>query len=302
MDTIEDQTKKVIDKIENQSKKSASQIILDILEDYCEGFTNRFNDEDKEKNMIQLFMQFRLANKFDEEIIEEDEEPLSEEDYEIEELSIDEILEYYDYDESFDILLVTKWLTICANDNDIEKQVELCKRFRTIDEILYNGENKFTIISSEYGSFTFSPATEQETNNKKIKNFIERYSNSYFSHDRAKRLMLLNNNYTAITSVCDEIFGRKYYHSYILDTKNNKVIDLTNNIIMEKESYDLLFRPQELSQINLETFKEKRKEANKWAKENNVNRSNWSYEPLVTIAIMNQINNLNEKESQLIKE
>lgn len=69
-------------------------------------------------------------------------------------------------------------------------------------------------------------------------------------YTNAKYVLAYNPNFYAVTSFISTIFGKgSCYHAYCLDKKNNKVVDPTYKIVMDKEEYDKLFQTEEIFRV-----------------------------------------------------
>ena len=68
--------------------------------------------------------------------------------------------------------------------------------------------------------------------------------------------MNAHNNICAVTSICLNINNMFYFHSYIWDKDTNMIIDLSRNIVMNKEDYDYLFTYKEINVLSYKEFEE----------------------------------------------
>lgn len=69
-------------------------------------------------------------------------------------------------------------------------------------------------------------------------------------HKNVKLLLNYHSNLYAITSFCKPMFSNgSYYHSYCLDKENNKIIDPSYRIVMDKKDYEKLFETEEIFKI-----------------------------------------------------
>jgi len=118
-----------------------------------------------------------------------------------------------------------------------------------IDDITFNGKNKFTITSEELGEYSFYVASLYFKNNPIMKEYIRTHELPNKCHQHVYFMSNAIGNTAAVTSICPVYFVGKYYHSYTWDQKNNFIIDLCSNAIMEKNDYYRLFEPEELSVI-----------------------------------------------------
>lgn len=118
-----------------------------------------------------------------------------------------------------------------------------------IDDISFDGKDEFTILSEQYGKFDFELASEVFATNDKITNYIRDNVLPQHCHHHAYFLSSVFDDYYAITSLCKQYFGGEYYHSYTYDKKDNMIIDLCSNCIMDKESYYEMFEPHDISVV-----------------------------------------------------
>ena len=66
-------------------------------------------------------------------------------------------------------------------------------------------------------------------------------------HTNIKYVLSYNPKFYSVTSFIRPIFGNgSCYHSYCLDQDNNKIIDPTYKIVMDKEEYEKLFQTEEI--------------------------------------------------------
>ncbi|MGM9849444.1 MAG: hypothetical protein ACI31V_00925 [Bacilli bacterium] len=65
-----------------------------------------------------------------------------------------------------------------------------------------------------------------------------------------------NCDISAVTSVCINTNFILYFHSYICDRKENKIIDFSKKIIMDKDVYDKLFCYKQLNDLNYTEYRE----------------------------------------------
>lgn len=65
-----------------------------------------------------------------------------------------------------------------------------------------------------------------------------------------------SSNIKAVTSLCVNIQGLTFFHSYIWDVDNDIIIDLARNIVMSKSSFDYLFVLEEINVFDYHEYKE----------------------------------------------
>ncbi len=118
-----------------------------------------------------------------------------------------------------------------------------------IQNISYNGRNKFTIYSDMFGKFSFKLASSYLKNNKEITNYIKTGHIDNRCHHNTYFISKVMPDYYSITSLCFRYFRGYFHHSYTYNLDSNEIIDLCYNIIMDKDQYDRLFLPNEISII-----------------------------------------------------
>ncbi len=159
------------------------------------------------------------------------------------------ILAKYNYDMGKEIKDAMIYL---SHLEDPSKNKEMIKTFlnsKVIQDITFDGTSTFTISSDTYGTFSFEPASYHFKDNEQITKYINNHKTRRECHANTLFLSAVLKDAYAITSLCPFEFGGTYHHSYTYDKTNNQVIDLARNTIMNKEEYDRLLKPQEVSII-----------------------------------------------------
>lgn len=118
-----------------------------------------------------------------------------------------------------------------------------------IQDISYNGRNKFTIYSDKFGKFSFKLASFYLKNNKEITKYIETRQIGNRCHQNTYFISNVMPDFYSITSLCFRYFEGYFHHSYTYNMDSNEIIDLCYNIIMDKDQYDKIFLPDEVSII-----------------------------------------------------
>lgn len=139
-----------------------------------------------------------------------------------------------------------------GNLEDQNKNSKLIKELLSspvIDDISFDGKDEFSILSEQYGEFDFKLASEVFATNDKITHYIRANVLPRHCHNHAYFLSSVFDDYYAITALCRQYFGGEYYHSYTYDKKDNMIIDLCSNCIMDKESYYEMFEPHDISVV-----------------------------------------------------
>ena len=160
-----------------------------------------------------------------------------------------EVLSKYNYNMTQDIIDAMSQLGHLSNPSQNKEVIEKLLHSPVIQDINFNGNNKFTITSQEYGDVDFVLASEYFRDNKKIANYIKKNSHLKRCHNHTYFMAEQNPDYYAITSLCQYLFKNTYHHSYTCDKDNQTIIDLCYNSIMDKEQYEQIFQPEEVSVI-----------------------------------------------------
>lgn len=132
------------------------------------------------------------------------------------------------------------------------KNKEVIKRYLNspiIQDISFNGKDKYVIESESYGRFEFQLAKKYFEDNDTMIFYMEHNQMLRRCHTHTGYMASIFPELYAITSLCEGYFGEKFYHSYTYFQEENQVIDLCSNAVMDKESYYQLYQPQELSVI-----------------------------------------------------
>lgn len=162
------------------------------------------------------------------------------------------ILAKYDYNIVYDIKLAIHELAFLSDPNCNKKKIEFLLRLPYIQDISYDSQGSFKIISDELGEFEFICA----------KYYFMKYCNSILDYmeyslmkkvchahpERLAREMELEKLYT-ITSLCAFAFKGSFYHSYVYDAKKNVVIDLTLKSVIDKCAFDKIYTPKEIYRV-----------------------------------------------------
>lgn len=118
-----------------------------------------------------------------------------------------------------------------------------------IEDISFDGEGQFKIISPQYGIINFTLASYEFKNDSYLSNYIQNNRLIGRCHNHTIFLRAIFPAYHAITSLCPAYFGGKYHHSYTYDSNTNSIIDLCSNAIINKDDYDFIYEPDEISVV-----------------------------------------------------
>lgn len=159
------------------------------------------------------------------------------------------ILNKYNYNMTYEIKNAIFYLGNLKEPNKNKIVIKKLLDSPIIQDISFNGESKYTILSDKYGRFEFELAKHYFQRNTKISKYIENNILSNHCHENAFFLSSVLQKYYSITSLCSCWFKGDYYHSYTYNQYDGTIIDLCNNSIIDKNQYYKLFEPSELSII-----------------------------------------------------
>lgn len=159
-----------------------------------------------------------------------------------------EILNKYNYNSRTEIRGAINYLGHLINPNENKETISLLLNSPTLQDISFNGVDKFLISSKQYGDFEFKLASEYFRNNKKVFEYMKEikpcdcHGNTYFMSD-------IFPDFYSITSLCPREFEGYYHHSYAYYKDDDYIIDLRYNFVMKKDSYYKIYQPKEVSSI-----------------------------------------------------
>lgn len=159
------------------------------------------------------------------------------------------ILNEYNYNMVYEIKDAIFYLGNLKEPNKNKTVIKKLLNSPIIQDISFDGESKYTILSDKYGKFEFELAKYHFQKNNKISKYIENNILPNHCHENVFFLSNVIQDYYSITSLCSCWFKGDYYHSYTYNQCDDKIIDLCNNSIMDKNQYYKLFEPSELSII-----------------------------------------------------
>jgi hypothetical protein len=129
----------------------------------------------------------------------------------------------------------------------------------------YTEKNGNITIESKYGTVLFRRALD-EFKDEDLEKYLENISIEDGCHEIAEYLLSKYDNYKAVTAIAVKNICEEYFHSFILD--GNTVIDIPNNIIMDKDTYYELFMIEELNTVNYKEYLEESNESKKYDESN----------------------------------
>ena len=168
------------------------------------------------------------------------------------------LLEKHNYYMKQEIKDAIEHLCLLGNPSENKEVIEQFLKSPVIQDISFDGKDKFTVYSEKYGTFVATIAYNYFNSNPKIKRYIETQKLTCSCHAHTGYLSTLFPDYYSITSLCKNYFDEFwYYHSYTYDSSNDVVIDLCSNAVIDQAQYSSLFSVDELSRIkNSEVKKE----------------------------------------------
>lgn len=101
-------------------------------------------------------------------------------------------------------------------------------------------------LETRLGTINITPLTRYLKDGR-IKNFALEKDTHGFCHMAAEEFIRMNPKYTAITSLVNNQFGEKQYHSYI-ETPDGYA-DFANNVHLSKKDFEKIMSPEELNQV-----------------------------------------------------
>lgn len=143
------------------------------------------------------------------------------------------------------------------------ENVEFLKQLLLRENIIssFNEENGDCIIESKYGTILFRRALD-EFKDEDLNKYLDKITIENSCHQIAEYLIKKYNNYKAVTAIAVKNICEEYFHSFILD--GSTIIDIPNNIIMDKETYYELFMIEELNIVNYKEMIEQSKTCEKY--------------------------------------
>lgn len=142
-------------------------------------------------------------------------------------------------------------LSVVRNRKNIEFLKKLLLRENIISS--FTEENGDFIIESKYGIIVFRKALD-EFMDEDLNSFLKTIEVESGCHQISEYLIKKYDNYKAVTSIAVQYICKEFFHSFILD--GNTVIDIANNLIMDKETYYTLFMVEELNIVNNKEMQE----------------------------------------------
>lgn len=127
---------------------------------------------------------------------------------------------------------------------EVEKIIDKYKRLPMINDIKFNGIDKYT-IETTYGDFSFYLA-DKVLNDDEIIKYMKEKDRRKSCHSNATTLLNSYDDLYTIVSLCRNYFVGYYYHSYEYRRDDDTVIDLCSNMFIQKDPFDDLYDTHEI--------------------------------------------------------
>lgn len=167
-----------------------------------------------------------------------------------------------DYERLKKCLIYSLILGVTRNKTNIDLLYDVLKSANIIENMIVYDNGIYEIISKDLGKIQFIKAEGSFKNDKETLDYINKLGKNIQDgcHEISFYLIQKYEIFKAVTSICKKGIDNSYYHSFILDDKNN-VIDFTANLIMPKEQYYLLQEVNELNCINYKEYLEEKEKS-----------------------------------------
>lgn len=133
-----------------------------------------------------------------------------------------ELLEKYHYDTTNEIRDVIRTLGNLENPNKNREIIEKFLHSPIIQDITYNGKERYVIDSEEYGKFEFLLAKEYFKKNHVLTYYMQHNEMLQRCHTHTKYIASILPELYSITSLCNCYFDEKFYHSIAIIEKRIK--------------------------------------------------------------------------------
>ena len=151
------------------------------------------------------------------------------------------------YNNNFEIITLLFKLFAKENNNKLEV-INKYLNSPYINSIEKNNDS-YQIDSKELGQYKVESISKY-VNNVNINKSLFKKLLIRNCHKNVELLLNRYPNLYGVTAFCKPMFNKgSYYHSYCLDEENNKILDPSYKIVMEKEEYEKLFEPEEILKI-----------------------------------------------------
>jgi len=131
----------------------------------------------------------------------------------------------------------------------VEYLVSQYRRFKYINDIRVEGHNCIVDYDEGIVSFNVFPSYFFHNFCNDVFGFSDTYGQCHAVTQKILESCRID-NISAITSLCVNTNYLLYFHSYILDRKENKVIDFSRRFSMDKDQFDRLFCHKQINDLN----------------------------------------------------
>lgn len=179
------------------------------------------------------------------------------------------------------------------------KNSEVIKRFLHspyIDDISFDTYDTFTLISEKLGTFSFQLAKSYFHQHEGVLSYMNANRMRNHCHMHTKRLAYLFPEMQTVTSLCQNYFVDRYYHSYTHDLESDRVIDLCANMIMDYKEYCQLYMPEEIMVLPNKMY------VNFWAEAMRKSHQDLNRCEVLSMALYRQLLDLSEEEKGKVLE
>ena len=169
------------------------------------------------------------------------------------------ILENSKFDMSSEIVDAMKLIgknTIYTFDEDIRRYILLSP---LIDDVV-NDNGNISIYSDELGDYNFCSTRKYLYKNKRALYLIQNYLTQGYCHQMSWELMSFLEQANLITTLLPAYFEGTYYHT-VVQNQDNFIIDIANEIVIDSNVRDSLFKGQIISSTKKQDLFSKLKEA-----------------------------------------
>ena len=159
------------------------------------------------------------------------------------------ILELYGYNMRQEIKDALFRLCHLENPRKNKEEIKTSLKSPVIQDISFNGEDKFTIFSEKYGEYVAKLATKHFKDNSIMSEYLRTRELPRRCHNHPYFMSRVFPTFYSVTSLCKSYFKDNYYHSYAYDPSEDVVIDLCYNAVFSKGIFNSLYVPQVISTV-----------------------------------------------------
>lgn len=148
----------------------------------------------------------------------------------------------------FELDMVVSLILTITRRKPYEELAELLIKREILQRVAFLGES-WQVSTVNYGDFVFTLADEAFEDNK-IEELVRQKRTQSGCHECAELMLCQHPEWLAVTAICQKNIVQRYWHSFA-QTKEGKVVDLTGNLVMAREEFDILYDVWEISQVKL---------------------------------------------------